>query len=337
MGNSTYNAVFIVRTPYHYINALEAAYSYGIDRNKSALIIWSKHPGKKFDNFVDKEQWKAVEHLPVLLRNNKDSLIGWGKERIKDIEYIFRSIRTASRLGKIELCFSILPDDTQIQHIINKLGSKKVVILDEGVATFGFAKNYLDRREKEVDSTIFGFDRRRNQDFEFFTSFPLSKYVKKLKEEKVRRHSFEYTKSKIDFKNIGHIKGLILGTQRLGKIKCKYDKFMSLSLKFINCRPDKIWYKPHRWETDDEINKTKRKYNLKVIDNRLPVEVILSTSNVAPNKVSGFASTAIHSINKIFERRIEKSVVFGINKCDKKLPYIYFESGFENKVKVRHI
>jgi len=332
-----YKSAFIVRTPYHYINAIEAVQRYGLDRKKSALIVWTNHFSKKFDTLVDEEKWGVVKRVPVILRENKNSLISRSKEKAKDVGFLVQANVTALQIGQVETCFSVLPNHTHVQHIINKLGAKNIVILDEGVATFEFAKDFIKKKEKNSSSKLFGYDRRRNQDFEFFTSYPLEKYVGNLKNEKIRRHSFEYAKSKFEKGNEIHNQGLILGTQRNDDINSIYDEFLSESVRFMN-DVESVWYKPHRWESGREIRRVEKKYNLKTMKNGTPVEIALIKKGIVPEKVSGFASTAIHSINKIFEGRVEKSMVFGL-KSDKgdKTSYEYYESSFGDKVDTRYM
>jgi len=337
MHRKKYEYAFIVRTPYHYINALEAIKKYSLDRNKSALVVWTNHFDKKFDTIVDKERWKVVKKVPVILRGSKNSLISRSKEKAKDVGFLVKANVTTWQLGQVETCFSVLPNHTHVQHIINKLGAKNIVILDEGVATFEFAKDFVDKKKVNSSDSLFGYDRRRNQDFVFFTSYPLDKYVDGIEDDKINRHSFEYAKSRFEERKDRRNQGLILGTQRNEDINSIYDEFLSASVGFMN-DVESVWYKPHRWESDREIKKVKKKYNLKTMKNNTPVEIALAEKGMVPKKISGFASTAIHSINKIFEDRVEKSMVFGL-KSDKgdKTSYEYYESSFEDKVDIRYI
>lgn len=337
MGRKKYESAFIVRTPYHYINALEAVQRYGLDIKESALIVWTNHFSKKFDTLVDEEKWGIVKRVPVILRGSENSLISRSKEKAKDAGFLVKANVAAWQIGQVEMCFSVLPNHTHVQHIINKLGAKNIVILDEGVATFRFAKDFLKKKEKNLSSKLFWYDRRRNQDFEFFTSYPLERYVDGIEGNKIKRHSFEYAKSRFEEVNDRRKQGLILGTQRNDDINNIYDEFLSASVEFMN-DVELVWYKPHRWESAREIKRVEKKYNINTMKNSSPIEIALVEKGIVPKKLSGFASTAIHSINKIFEGRVEKSVVFGL-KSDKgaKTSYEYYESSFEDKVDIRYI
>lgn len=339
MFEEKYESMFIVRTPYHYINALEAANKYKVDLEKSILIVWSNHFKKRFKHMLRGENWGRIEYLPVVHYDKKESWFRGVKNAFKDVKYLLKSGVVVSRVGRVEKCFSIIPVEKYLQHIINKVEAKKLVIIDEGIGVFSLTKKYLEKRKGKTEVKSLRYDRRRKNAYEFFTSYPIEKYVEGVSKKRIKRNEFRMLKSKSKTESNTSKCGLILGTERNERTKNIYTKFLNESINFMKNKANKIWYKPHRMETDNQIEKVKDVRGVKIMDNEYPIEIALTREKTVPKYVAGFASTAIHSILKVYEKEVEKVVVFG-RKGDikeEKTSYEYYESMDDEKVNVIYV
>lgn len=336
---SKYESVFIIRTPYQYLNALEAIDRYGVEVEYAVLIIWSNHFKKRFRHIIENEKWGKVKYMPVVHHGKN---VSWS-EKIKiiseDLKYLIRTSLISIELGSVKNCFTIAPVEKYLQHIINKLSCDELVIIDEGVGVFDMTRRYFRKRKKDLKRGFIGYDRRRERNCEFFTSYPLEEHVEGLEGCEIKRHSFGALKSRNKIEKCKYEGGIILGTERNEKTKSIYRKFIYKSIKFMKECTNKIWYKPHRMETNYQIKEIISNNNVSLIGNNLPVEIALPKRKIIPKIVSGFASTAIHSILKIYESKVSKIRVFGSKKGSHKgrMAYNYYESLPNDEVEVVYL
>jgi hypothetical protein len=333
-----YNYVFIIRTPYHYINALEAVNKYEIETKKSILVIWRNHIKERFDHIVCKKKWGELIYLPVVHHEKNIPYISRAKNLYEDASYLIKTNYILSNIRSIDICFSIPPTEKYLQHIINKVKSKKLIVIDEGVGTFRLIERYLEKRRKEFSNKFFRYDRRRNESYEFFTSYPLNEYIEEVNKKDIIKHSFEFLKSKYDIKKGKKKNGLILGTEHNKNNKDIYDDFVSKSIGIAKRYVDKVWYKPHRMETKKQVKNITKGRCLELIENDLPIEMALLENSIVPHFVIGFASTAIHSIKKIYKKNVKEAVVFTGKNIDKKdrLFHDYYKSLPDVKIDMRY-
>lgn len=325
MHEHKYEYAFIIRTPYHYINAQEALSKYNIEKSNSILVVWSNIFEKKFSHLIEKKEWGNVYYLPVIYYEKESSIIGKIKNRARDLWYLARSKSLSWKTGKIKVCFAVLPNSKWITHIINSLGSKRVVIIDEGIAQFDIIKEYLSKSTKRGKNKNYGFDRSIAVPYEIFTSLPINEEVKKVRKKRVKKHSFGSLKSKYNVSKFKQNCGLLIGAPHKGDRKKYYEEFVHKSVEKIKSKVKKVCYKPHRNEEKKETVKTVKKYDLQLINKNLPIEIYLLKNKLVPKYISGFTSTAIHSLYKIYGKRIKKVMVFikksENNDVDKKHKY----------------
>lgn len=339
MFKEKYKSAFIIRTPYHYINALEAARSYNVDLKRSILIVWSNHFKKRFESILEKEKWGSIKYLPVIHHSNKKTWFGRIENVTKDLKYLLKSSVKLSKIKGVERCFSIVPLEKYVQHITNKLKTKKLIIIDEGVGVFSLTKKYLKKRESSTKVKTYGYDRRRSEPYEFFTSYPLRKHIDEIDKERIKKHSFELSKSKNNVGNKPPKGGIILGSERNEKTKNIYEEFIRESINFMKSSVKNIWYKPHRMETKRQTKKIIKNINVRLIDNECPIEIALAKKRINPKRLTGFASTAIHSILKIYDNDEVRVKVFGRDnsKDRNSISYKYYESMSDQKIDVVYL
>lgn len=339
MPTKKYTSAFIIRTPYHYINALEAAERYGVEKERSVLIVWSNHFRERFSHMVEDRKWGNIEYINVVHHREGKKLRNTIVNIAKDAKYLIKANLLIRKIGKVKKCFSIIPTEKYVQHVINKLKSEKTIIIDEGVGVFELTSDYFKKEEIRERGKIYKYDRRRSKNYEFFTSYPIEEYVREVRKKEVKKHSFDILKSNFDLRKGNEEGGLILGTERNKKTKKVYPRFLRKSMRFMKGKTERVWYKPHRMETDKQINEVRKKYEVEIIKNDLPVEIALLREKIVPSFVSGFSSTAIHSIRKIFDRRVKKIKVFGIKSdCGGgKMACEYYEAMPDDQVDVSYL
>lgn len=335
MKKSQYEYAFIVRTPYHYINALEATNKYNIKKKNSVLILWSNIFEERFDHLIEKGDWGDVFYLPVIYYDDESKIVNKIKNRALDFLYLVKVYYLSLRVEKVETSFAVLPNSKWVRHVINSLDSEKVIILDEGVAQFDIIKKYASESEKDSGSKRYGFDRSKNAQYEIFTSYPLSNVIKGVKEEKVTEHCFEFLRSKYNTSDFERECGLIIGSPHKGEKNSYYGEFLKKSISRIEPKVKNVFYKPHRNERKKYISSMSKIEDIEVIDNNLPIEIALLRKKVVPKYISSFYSTAIHSIYSIYGSKVKRVLIFKIKRSGEKedAMYKYYENMDKKVVK----
>ncbi|MEM5547770.1 hypothetical protein [Pseudoalteromonas fuliginea] len=176
--------------------------------------------------------------------------------------------------------FIIVGDANSVLFKFLKLFYKKekFILLDDGVATIG---------NKSI-----------NDNFKRFTIFP----------EHVKNHvenEFVNVKKLID-KSVGlEKKHIIVGAKFVDSGICDRGTYIAAIKEVIkHVKVDACLYIPHRGESNSELQAIKQTLSLNIIRLNLPIELISLEAKIYPLSISHTLSTAVFSMNKIYDAPI---------------------------------
>lgn len=170
---------------------------------------------------------------------------------------------------------------SKLTGFINK---EKVLLVDDGVATFKIQRLFADQNKKHVNSlatyTIFEIDPLPNQ--------------------KVYKHNLS---SLSELKNIEKLtaKTIYVGAKLVDLGLMKFDDYVDTLKTCRKSDDDELLYIAHRGETEvfhEQLRRELKNINIVVPD--LPIELWLIKNNILPEKMYSFCSTAVYTIPLIF-------------------------------------
>jgi len=182
-------------------------------------------------------------------------------------------------LGLFNKCI-VVGDANSVLFKFLKLFYKKekFILLDDGVATIG---------NKSI-----------NGDFKRFTIFPA--HVKSC----INNDFFNL--KKLVNKSLGlEKKHIIVGAKFVDAGICERDTYIKALSKIVeNINATDCVYIPHRGETNSELEAIKCAIPLNILRLKLPIELIFLEAKIYPLSISHILSTAVFSMDKIYEAPI---------------------------------
>lgn len=153
----------------------------------------------------------------------------------------------------------------------------KIYLLDDGV------------------STITIYNEITNLKLNLFTIFNLENKGK----IKVIQHDFFYLKKNI-FVESEIKRNIFIGTQFVKSGFINEEVYLCCIKKSVDIVNENILYFPHRNESQELINKISSLSRIEVVYSELPIEYYLMQSNYNPDKIFTLFSTALISLNILF-------------------------------------
>jgi hypothetical protein len=114
---------------------------------------------------------------------------------------------------------------------------------------------------------------------------------------------------------------LIIGQPLIeNKLITKEEYFKIIKKIVFENNNNSILYCPHRKESEDNVNQILQIRGVDSFNSISSIEVFLIKNNICPKKVVGFTSTALITLDKIFNQKGEKIVIESIKlKLNSKL------------------
>jgi hypothetical protein len=299
--------VFVVSSPYQALSALQARLYFN---SKNCLLIVSLPS--------DKESKSAFEISRIV------ELSGWGEviyvypeERNK----IVGALKRRSILKGLEFigdlcCRNFFIGDFRVQwmhYLKNLIGPKKVYILDDGAASISIYENYLSKGifypEKNgiVKQLIerflyFPFFDKKKQDLEMsmFTSYSLDG-VNGL--EVIKSDFLELKRYlKVEEKLIDNGEVWFFGSPYSERCIIKEERevaFVKSCLSWLISRDYRVFYVPHRFESEKKLKKICKLDGVLIKRLDLPAEAYFILSKKTPGAIAACYSSVLETLPKI--------------------------------------
>lgn len=293
----------IVRSPLQLINILEAIGSLSLENN-ILLILDRKNESntkqiQEVLSIID-YKWAKVFHIE---KKGKSNLFKYVK-LIKEIKRLpFKNIF----IGDIDSISNV---------IISNIDFQKVYLVDDGTSTLIRHGEYLKdkkptfkEKSKLFRFNLFGLKSFKKYKINFFSFFDL----KQKKDEEILKNEFNTISTQFKMENNFSEKVYFLGQPIYNK-EIKETVFLNYLEKVLEYYSEKeLVYLKHRYEEPTEkIKELLKKYNVVIEQNKYPIELEFLIRKEYPKYITGFFSTAIYTLSRMFKDSDVKA--FYINK-----------------------
>jgi hypothetical protein len=313
--------VFVVRSPYCYINALEIRHKLKMSAESCCLLIgYSKINDidvQHFEKVYHEEDWAGRAYYP---RNTSDAYKEWAKPRPKIIEFFLKVIFLKKYVANIN---KLLPpkstvnnvilqniDDYSFLHIANSLKPAEIYCLDEGPKSLWTNKlRKKARLEFDIHKVLHGLKRTIMTAFFCYRVEPVTKVtyfscydIPVENGEKLIRHSFEYLQESAF--RLPRDQNLIyfIGSS-LSEVGVVSEDFYVKSLKVIvdSFAPKKVIYIAHRGDSSDKLMRIRSDVGIEVKTYNIPFELQLAMFGPIPDQIASFYSSVLINCAEMFQ------------------------------------
>lgn len=302
--------LFIVASPLQFLNAMEAMHYFKTSCNILILIYNSSLNETDYNqklNLLDVNEWEEVIYYDLA--------------QIAKKRRFFEQVKLIKKLKKDTYTYLFSGDFGTIQQaLMANLDIENIYLLDDGTAslvTYEVLKDKhfieqltFSKKMKLMRYRLMNLKYKIEQDINFFTIYNL----KPLPHMKVIQHDFRYLK-KSRLRACKKSNNIYILGQNLVEVgwitEEKYLQYLEKIIeKLLKEHSGKIIYKPHRSEKI-----TMSYYSLQseyfLIDqdiNKGPIETSLINENIYPSVIVSFFSSALFSLDKIFDDTLIYSV-----------------------------
>ena len=294
--------LFIVRSPLQIMNAYEASRHF--DTTQNILVIIHNSGSKNIEQIkkmVDIFNLDNIWDEIIEIEDNKKSKF-------------FKYVKLIKSLKKNRYETIFIGDfGTIFKSLLANLEHKQSYLMDDGTATIVTHKtisNYFYKKRlrlKELRFLLFGLKAKIKKDIKFFTIFDL----KQLNNEIIVKHTFNNVKKR--FLSHKHEDDIIylLGQNLTQANMVTKEKYIYYVKQIINkYKNKKIIYMPHRTEILHEELKDLANDNFIIKNSTMPIEIFFLKNQVYPKHIISFFSTALFTLNVIFDKsKIESFVI----------------------------
>ena len=183
---------------------------------------------------------------------------------------------------------------------LNEINNGKIIVLDDGLNS-KLIVNSLDKRNYPFFKNIFMRLFRLNLDFpkrfSIFTIFDLNSNNHNVIIEKNQLNDF-----KKNIKNFKKENIILLIGQPFVELKILDEFFYFSIINKINRKFPNLIYIPSRKENDRNLYKMKKQYGINILRTNINIEHYILNKKIIPKSIIGFTSTALVSLNKLFNQ-----------------------------------
>ncbi|MFP3873203.1 MAG: polysialyltransferase family glycosyltransferase [Thiohalophilus sp.] len=329
------NNIFLVKSPLQLLNAIEAKHYFKLDDKECCLLIMGdrKSYSQTMRLVIDSQQWSNV-----VLLSRVGLLAGdpWsGCDGFDDIDQLrktllrssFFSIQRLNRLARaikdVQYIFVGDNNNPLMRHFVNSLDHQYTVLLDDGTATLGVARqrmegkvtrkpNRISKRVRLALKRIFQrLNDRQPESVVFFTAYN----VPVRDNDRVITNDFTYLRSRALCSKVTDTV-YFLGSPLSEAGFMTEDSYLDYIKRVRKYYAERnILYISHRRESQEKLGKIKDNYGLDIACFEFPVEYQLALAGPRPVELASFISSAVDNCRLIFGDRM-KIVAFRVNKIN---------------------
>lgn len=324
--NKRYN-IFIVRTPFQFINAYESMEFFKTENNILVIIDNGAENNKiQLTNLIYDGLWSEIIRFGVENKTN-----------------FFNYIKLINRLKKITIenlfIGSGLNDMQKI--LVANIDSEKTCFFDSGTNTMttynDFVKDSINNFSfKKARFRLFGLKTKIRRTIDFFTMFDL----KGLPTGKIFKNEYNFMKKKFTNKNNIHVNEVYLIGQKFVSDdtldKEIYFKFLDFVIQEYS--DYKINYLMHRTEKIDYLINGGYNKKFNIIKSTMPGELFFLSLGFNPKYIIGTVSSLIISLKYIMRDVNIVSYRFKIEdfKKNKDLYELEYKNMENNKIIIKN-
>ncbi len=308
--------LFIVRSPLQIMNAYEAHQHF--DTTKNILVIIHNSGSKNIEQIkkmVDIFNLNNIWDKIIEIEDNKKSKF-------------FKYVKLIKRLQQNRYETIFIGDfGTIYRSLLANLEYKQSYLIDDGTSTIiaqkeindYFHKRKLKLKLKELRFLFLGLRVKIRKSIDFFTIFDL----KPINDETIIQHNFTNVKKK--FLSHKHKdKNIYLLGQNLtqANIVSKEKYIFYIKQIIAKYKDQKIIYIPHRTEILHKELQDLANNNFILKNSTMPIEIFFLKNQIYPRHIISFHSTALYTLNIIFNESKIESFLINLNDIDEKVDIV---------------
>jgi len=274
----TKKTLLFVESPLQLLNAYEAVSYFGIE-NYTYIVRLSNNEGndKQIINLLNLLAINKNNVEYIYLRTTDRKLSDYSKILFYRYKYLFTKNIDKIFIGNYESGF--------LKQIMKQFNRDKIILLDDGAKTLSIQSKFTN-----------------TQNYNMFTMYD----IKTLQNQNIFINSYKETLSNIKEVSVKQNEILFLGTKLSEVGIIKEDYYIKLIQKISNFYADKkILYIVHRGESQKKLDLIQKNENITIKQLNYPIELYGLYETEMPFKVSSFYSTAIFTMNKIYNLEAE--------------------------------
>lgn len=310
-------SVFIVRTGLQALNAIEALHAHECDPDQAALVLQYSDPRYRrlTERVTALQTWGSIHCVRVGAVRSVQAARSAMADQFRKVRLILQLNRLASKLSGAERCFTAMHCCNFMRHLLNRMGCQRPILLDEGLGQINFLRRFqrwtADGRSERTDAPgraerWLGYDNRPTREYDVFSAFD----VADLAPWGYRRHRYENVRRL--FSDAGAARSdyvLWLGTPHF--VFGTEDQYVEHARR-MHARLQQyglpLEYTAHRAESDSVLARIAELAT--IVRSDLPVELRILQEGRIPRVLAGTSSTALPTLDMIFQDDIEQIVVF---------------------------
>ncbi len=287
--NLQYN-IYVVRTPFQFINAYETLYHFKTTNNILVIIDNGTQNNKnQLTQLCEEKYW--------------DTIVRFGDNGSSNFMFYVNLIKKFKKL-KIENLFTSSGFNKMQQIIIANVDAKHVCLFDQGMrtsVTYQLFKNnkFNEFNLKKIRFYLFGLKTKINKQIDFFTMFDFEP----LQQSNIIKNNYEFVKQKYDLdtkeiKNEIYVVGQILVKSNMVSQEQYFDYLDTIINKYKDC---KIHYMMHRTEDKEYLIQNGYDKKMNLINSTKPGEIFFLELPYLPKAIIGNISALLLSLKYIYK------------------------------------
>jgi len=294
--------VFYVDTPLQLLNALEAKLALGLENTALVVVTWLPRRAQ-LEALIEKRDWDEVYTVTDLAGMTERS------PRLR----LYKALHAARRqvddivrnLGEADTLLLGNHGSPIGQHIASSLRYRRLVILDDGMATLALAEHRArtvsgsqapHRLRRRLRNMALGLRSHDADNVTFFTSYDVAVAPR----DHVIRNEYDRIRSLTVSAQLVP-ETLFLGQPLVEDNQVDEDVY----LRYVRAAQhdgggDELVYAPHPRESLERVHRLQRLLGFELRINTLPVEIELARSGRLPTTLASFCSSAIDNCRILF-------------------------------------
>ena len=282
--------VYVVRTPFQFINAYETL-DYFKTKNNILIII---------DNGTINNKNQLTQQIEEKFW---DKIVRFGDQKESNFMNYVNLIRKLKKL-KIDTFFTSSGFNKMQQIIMANLNSKKTILFDQGTGTILTYKLFQNGdinkfSMKKLRFWFLGLKTKVDNNIDFFTMFDF----KNLPTSKIYKNNYDFVKKKYNLRNKKLTDEVFIIGQKLVKsnMVTKQEYFEYLDNIINKYKGYKINYLMHRTEDKEYLIENKYNSKMNLLDSTKPGEIYFLELDTQPKVIIGNVSALLISLKYIFK------------------------------------
>lgn len=261
-------ALIIVETPLQLLCAYEAIYFFNLKYELYIRLIDNETSNKQLKYIVSKLNFKNVNYIEL----------SGNKTLINKLKIITQIVFLKSKRTDIYVIGDYLSGFLNL--FIKTVNRKKVILLDDGVATFKIQK--ILRNKKKLISLFTMFD------------------IKSIENQYIYKNDFKCIKLKYNtIKKIDY--NIFIGGKLVDLNLVDIKTYLAIITDAASKNSNKLIYIPHRGTSKDVLNNISKIKNLTIKPIDTSIEFYLLEKGISPTHVYSVVSTALFTLSMIFK------------------------------------